>query len=159
MKTLSLFAALLLAVASVARATPYFRPINPAHPQPVAGALIAPTALGESSGAALLPIFTHSPKDGCLLPSIVCEDWTPLAVGASLNAGKITFDVAPLANVLPWMQNGLLAVVPNSWSGLRSMLAPGADGPVTFSAGPVFEYQQRTNKGYFRLFSGLALHF
>jgi len=150
----------LLVLAPAAHATPYFRPIDPAHPQPVAGALIAPAALGDSSGAALLPIFTHSPKDGCLLPSIVCEDWTPLAVGASLNAGKITFDVAPLANVLPWMQNGLLAVTPASWAWAQKILAPAAGGePVTFSAGPVWEYKQLTNKGYFRVFTGLALHF
>lgn len=152
-------AALLVLVVAPAFATPYFRPIDPSHPQPVAGALIAPK-LGDSEGAALLPILTHSPKDGCLLPSVVCEDWTPLAVGGSLNAGKLTFDVAPLANVLPWMQSGLLAVVPSSWQGLRKILTP-AEGsaPVTFSAGPVWEYKQLTNKGYFRVFSGLALHF
>lgn len=140
-------------------ANPYFRPIDPAHPQPVAGALIAPK-LGDSEGAAMLPILTHSPNYGCLLPKVVCEAWTPLAVGGSLNAGKLTFDVAPLANVLPWMQSGLLAVVPSSWTGLRNILtpAPGSQ-PVTFSAGPVWEYKQLTNKGYFRVFSGLALHF
>lgn len=153
-----IIAAILLLASSVAMANPYFRVIDPKHPQPVAGALIAPK-LGDSSAAALLPIFTHSPKDGCLLPNITCEDWTPFAVGASMNAGKMTFDVAPLANVLPWMTTGLLAVVPESWEGLRNILKPGDGVPVTFSAGPVFEYQQRTNKGYFRLFSGLSLHF
>lgn len=153
-----LIAAALLA-ASAAQAAPYFRPIDFAHPQPIAGALIDPTNLGQTSGAALLPLITHSPKDGCLLPSIVCEDWTPLAVGASLNAGKLTFDVAPLANVVPWMQNAAGAVVPDSWVVVRKLLSSNPDSSVTFSSGPVWEYSQLRNKGYFKVFSGLALHF
>lgn len=154
-----LLTAALLVVAVRANASPYFRPLDFSHPQPIVGALIDPTNLGNSSAASLLPIFTHSPKDGCLMPKIVCEDWTPLAVGASLNAGKVTFDVAPLANVLPWMQNGLNAVVPDSWTATRKILASNPDSSVTFSAGPVWEYSQLTNKGYFKFFSGLALHF
>lgn len=153
--------ALLLALASVpASATPYFRPLDFAHPQPIVGALIDPTSLGQSSAASLLPIFTHSPKDGCLLPNIICEDWTPLAVGASMNAGKITFDVAPLANILPWMVSAGQAVVPSGWTALRSILDYSSVGdPITFSAGPVWEYSQLRNKGAFKLFTGLALHF
>lgn len=151
--------ALLLALAVPAGATPYFRLVDPAHPQPVVGALVDPIHIGNSSAASLLPIFTHSTKDGCLLPSIVCEDWTPLAVGASLNAGKVTFDVAPLANVLPWFQSAALAVAPAKWTGLIKVLSPSADQSVTFSFGPVWEYSQLANKGSFKLFSGLALHF
>jgi hypothetical protein len=155
MKTL--IAALLLA--GPAAATPYFRPIDVSHPQPVVGALIAPEALGQTSAASLLPILTHSPKDGCLLPNIVCEDWTPLAVGASMNAGKVTFDVAPLANVLPWMSSAAKAIIPDSYPSVRAVLDYNPDSEVTFSAGPVWEYRQANNKGYFRVFTGLALHF
>lgn len=155
-----LVAGLLIFTPSFAFATPYFRLINPAHPQPVAGALLAPEALGQSAASALLPLLTHSPKDGCLLPSIVCEDWTPLAVGASINGGNITFDVAPLANILPWMQRAGQALVPSGWTAVREVVNYDPTGDaVTFSAGPVWEYQQRTNKGYFRIFTGLALHF
>ena len=152
--------AALFLVTAPSFATPYFRPIDPSHPQPIVGALIDPVHLGQSSASSLLPIFTHSPKDGCLLPNIVCEDWSPLAVGASLNAGKITFDVAPLANVLPWMQSAGQAVIPVGWSALRSVVDynPAGDA-VTFSAGPVWEYRQLNNKGYFKVFTGLALHF
>lgn len=154
--------ALLVFIALIpsAQATPYFRLLNLENLHPVAGALLAPENLGQSAAAALLPLLTHSPKDGCLLPSIVCEDWTPLAVGASVNAGKITFDVAPLANVLPWMQSLGRSIIPEGWATLRSLVEYNASGDaITFSAGPVWEYQQRTNKGYFRVFTGLALHF
>lgn len=152
-------AAAILFLAVSAQANPYFRLMNPSHPQMVAGALIDPSSLGNSEAASLLPIFTHSPADGCLFPSIVCEDWSPLAVGASMNAGKITLDVAPLANVLPWFQNAALAVIPDKWAGIRGVLAPTPGNAVTFSAGPVFQYRQANNHGYFKLFTGLSLHF
>ena len=157
MKTL----ALLLVLASSAQASPYFRFIDLGHPQPVIGALVDPMNYKKTSASSLLPIFTHSPNDGCLLPSIVCEDWTPLALGAAVNEGNFTFDVAPLANVLPWMAAAGYALTPASWSGLRHIFAPAVQPalPVTFSAGPVWEYQERTNKGYFKIFTGLALHF
>jgi hypothetical protein len=154
-----LLIAVLLALPCGAQASPYFRPLDFSHPQPVAGALIDPRNLGQTEVASLLPLLTHSPKDGCLMPSIVCEDWTPLAVGLSMNAGKVTLDLAPLANVLPWMQRGVLAVVPDKWAGLRGLLAPTPDAPVTFSAGPAWQYRQIENKGYFKCFTGLALHF
>jgi hypothetical protein len=126
----------------------------------VAGALIDPVHIGQSEAAMLVPLITHSPKDGCLLPSVVCEDWTPLAIGGSMNAGKLTFDVAPLANVLPWMQSGLSHIIPSSWPITKKLLEPSSDSQfVTFSAGPVWEYSQLYNKGYFKIFTGLALHF
>jgi hypothetical protein len=151
----------LVCFGSFAHAAPYFRPLNPAHPKAVMGALLAPEGLKQSEATGLLPLFTHSPADGCMFPSIVCEDWTPLAVGASINAGQVTFAAGPLANVLPWMQRAGLAIVPESWTWARSVLDYGGDetDAVTFSAGPVWQYKQATNKGYFRIFTGLALHF
>ncbi len=144
--------AALLALAASAHATPYFRVIDAAHPQPVIGALIAPDEFGQTEAASLLPLVTHSPKDGCLLPSIVCENWTPLAVGASMNAGKATLAVAPLFNVMPWVQSAVESAAPNTIRFIQ-------DPAVEISAGPVWEYKQLTNKGYFRVFTGLALHF
>lgn len=149
----------ILLAATRAQARPYFRPLDPSHPQPVAGALLDPSRLGDTSAASLLPLVTHSPADGCLLPTVVCEDWTPLAVGAAMNAGKLTFDVAPLANVLPWMQSAALAIIPAKYDAARRFFAPGPSGPVTFSAGPVWEYSQRDDRGRFKVFTGLALHF
>ena len=79
----------LLFVATSAQANPYFRPNNLFdHPISVQGALLAPD-LKDSEGAVLYPIFTHSPKDGQILP--FGEDWSPIAIGGALNAGKITF--------------------------------------------------------------------
>ncbi len=76
-----------------------------------------------------------------------------------MNAGQLTFDVAPLFNVLPWMQSGAKAIVPAKYSAIHKMLDSSPDQSVTFSAGPVWQYRQASNKGYFRIFAGLALHF
>lgn len=158
-----MLAAALICLGVTAKATPYFRPnpvfVDPAHPTTIAGALIDPVSLKESSGGALLPLFTHSPKDGCLLPNIVCESWAPAAVGGSINAGKITLDIGPVANVLPWFQTAALAVTPAKWDGLIKVLTPSTSSPVTFSAGPIWEYSQLANHGYFKVFTGLALQF
>lgn len=148
-----------LLLSSSALANPYFRFLDPSHPQPVLGALVDPANLGNSEATSLLPLVTHSPKDGCLLPSVVCEDWSPLAAGGSSNAGKYTLDVGPLFNVLPWVQSAALSLTPEKWSGLVKVLSTSQDQSVTFSAGPVFEYEQATNKGYFKIFTGVALHF
>lgn len=148
---------------ATAGATPYFRanPVfqNPAHPLMIAGALIDPINLSQTSGGSMLPVFTHSPKDGCLLPNIVCESWTPVAIGGSMNAGKITLDVGPVANILPWFEAAALSVVPVKWNGLVKVLSPSTDQTVTFSAGPIFEYNQLANHGYLKVFSGVAVNF
>src|SRR5262249_45371407 len=127
------------------------------HPYMIAGALIDPKTLKNTSGGSLLAVVHHSPKDGCLMPSIVCEDWAPVATGASMNAGKITFDVGPVFNVLPWMETEASSLLPDG--NVKSLIAPMPNSPVTFSAGPMWEYQQLTNKGYFKVFTGLALQF
>jgi hypothetical protein len=76
-----------------------------------------------------------------------------------MNAGKITFDIGPLFTVLPWMSTVASALVPDSWTSVRAVLAAHPDASVTFSAGPVWEYQQATNKGYYRTFTGVAMRF
>lgn len=156
----NLIVALCLLAPSASYANPYFRIIDPSHPQPVAGALLDVGDVQKSEAAALLPIVTHSPRDGCMFPTIVCEDWTPLAVGASMNAGQLTLNVAPLANVLPWVYRAASYLVPVNVK-IDYLIAHLNDAQpmVTFSAGPVWQYRQSTNKGYFKLFTGLALHF
>lgn len=155
--------AALICFGATANATPYFRPNpvfeDPSHPIVIAGALIDPFTLGQTSGGSLLPVFTHSPNDGCLLPKIVCESWTPAAVGVSVNSGKMTFDIGPVANVLPWAQSAALAMTPANWTGLVKVLSSSPGQSVTFSAGPILEYSQLANKGYFKVFTGLQLNF
>lgn len=150
---------LALLLSTSAFATPYFRLVDPSHPQPVVGALFSLDGIKQTEGTSLLPLITHTPKDGCLLPSIVCEDWSPLSVGAAFHAGKITLDVAPLANVLPWIDVVIQSALPDNYLSPIHWVQAQNGQAITFSAGPVFEYQQLTNKGYFRLFTGLALHF
>ena len=147
------------------QASPYLRPgiykgdDGSLHYQTIFGGLIDPKDLGNSSGVGLFATVTHSPKDGCILPSIVCEDWTPLAVGGAMNAGKVTLDFGPVFNVLPWMQSGALAILPASFSATRKMLQPQEGSQsVTFSGGPMCEYRQVSNDVYFKIFTGLALH-
>lgn len=143
--------ALVVLLAGPATASPYFRLVDPSHPEPVFGALVDPYHTGQTEAATLLPLITHSPADGCILPSIVCESWSPAAVGVAVNAGQFTFDYAPVFNIMPWMGNAIEYFDPGAYSGQTS--------PVTISAGPVWEYQELTNKGYFKVFTGLALHF
>jgi hypothetical protein len=148
--------ALLVLVPSMASASPYFRLNNPFdHPVSVQGALIGIDP-SQSEAAVLYPIVTHSPKDGCLI-SEICEDWTPLAIGGGMIAGKVSFEVAPLFNVLPWMQRAAASLIPDKFASVKSLLTPSVGCPVTFSIGPTWEYQQSTNKGYYRTFTGLAL--
>lgn len=150
---------ILMSIPCLSFGSAYFRPLDISHPKPIAGALLDPQNLDQTSATALLPLITHSPNDGCLMPSIVCVDWTPLAVGASMNGGNFTFNAAPLSNVLPIFQAVALAVTPAKWVGVIKVLTPSGDGSVTFSAGPAFEYKQATNRGYFRVFTGLRLSF
>lgn len=137
-------------LATPAAANPYFRLIDPAHPHPVLGALVDPSAPGETQATTLLPLITHKPTDGCLIPAL-CETWSPLAVGGAINAGKATFIVAPLFGLAPWGQLLLEKIYP----GLTFLKDPA----VSMSFGPAWEYQQATNRGYFRIYSGLSLNF
>ena len=154
-----LIAIVLFALPTYSAAAPYFRPINVAKPVTVAGALIAEDTK-QSEGTLMIPLLTHSTRDGCLLPSIVCEDWSPIAIGPSVNAGEWSLAIAPLFNVLPWMSAGAKMLIPDKYTSLRSMITPAAgEQQVTFSAGPTWLYKSSTNKGYYRTFVGLALHF
>ena len=72
MKTI-LTGLLLLSCWTFAGASPYFRVMSHDatgfHPQINAGAFLDPFAIGtESGGGMMVPIVTHSPKDGCFFP-------------------------------------------------------------------------------------------
>lgn len=122
-----------------AAATPYFRPADPANIQKIAGFAVDPVNPGKTSFVSEVALFTHDPKDGCLLPSVVCEDWTPFAIGPTYNAGRFAVVFGPVANLAPAAKAGLLAALraarPDQYPGLESVLSPSKDG-LTISFGP-----------------------
>lgn len=123
-------------------ATPYFRtPFTPGEKiHKLSGAAINPTELKETSFVTEVALITHSTKDGCVMPSIVCEDWTPLAIGPSYNAGKFQVIFGPIVNLAPATKNLLksgldMITSPDSLTGIKSMLSDNT-GDITISFGP-----------------------
>ena len=154
------------------------------HPAPLLGGFLAPDSITtESEGGGMLPIITHSSRvdasghhvDGCLLPSIACEDWSPFAVGGSFRNGRGRVDIGPIINIFPVFQNAALALLgligSEKMPGLRSALNPtptgGSSVDVRFTFAPVWEFDPfyqagsgHTNgHGYFRIFTGPQLLF
>lgn len=164
MKTLLTVVALTLALEIPASAAPYFRPLDLASPHFVAGAFVDPQDPGNSAAGSALALVTHSTVDGCLLPSVVCEDWTPLAVGLSVNGGKVLVGAGPSVNLAPIFKAGLLRglnalTAEESYLGLKSSLGsvPISGPDVTMSFGPAWVFSPTENwKGYFRVFAGAA---
>ncbi len=105
------FLAALLLVATQANAGPYFRPIDTSHVYQSVGASVDPKTPGQTCFISEIALITHSPKDGCLLPSIVCEDWSPLMIGPSYNAGRFAVVLGPVANVAPFVYAGISRVL------------------------------------------------
>ena len=101
-----LLAALFLSVAAPSFASPYFRLMNPSAIQQSAGVLF-PVQGGPTSAVTDIAIVTHSPADGCLIPTswqgmIPCEDWAPLALGAGGSlTGQATVVADSTINVAP----------------------------------------------------------
>lgn len=157
----------LLLAAGSANAQPYFRPIDLAHPRISAGAYVDPITPGQSAVGSALALVTHSTKDGCLLPTIVCEDWTPMAVGFSVNGGHALFGIGPSFNLAPLVKSALLSAVnavtaEDTYKGLKSSLGsePITGPDVTMSFGPAWVISPTENyKGYFRIFAGGAWRF
>jgi len=168
---LMLAVALALAVApampSRAQEGPYLRPIDLARPQLVAGAYLDPQAIGSTEGGTALALLTHSTEDGCLLPSLVCMDWTPLAAGFVAKPGDIKFAFGPLFNLAPVLKAGLLrglnfATKDGTLPGLKSALGsePVSGPSATVSIGPAWVIApQERFKGYLRVFIGGELRF
>lgn len=154
-------------LAGSASANPYFRPINLAHPQISAGAYVDPVNPGQSAAGTSVALVTHSTTDGCAMPTIVCEDWTPMAVGFSVNGGKTLLGVGPSFNLAPVVKSALLHGISaitkeESYRGLKSSLGSNPiTGPdITMSFGPAWVISPTENwKGYFRVFAGGAWRF
>lgn len=164
MKTM--IAALLL-MPCLAHAAPYFRLLDLAKPQISAGAFIDPTDPGNSSVGSMLTIVSHSTRDGCLLPSITCEDWVPLSVGFAEKNGKAIFAIGPSINLAPLAKSLLLrgfnAVTESgSYPGVKASLwSESLDRQdISVSFGPALAVAPLESwKGYLRMFVGAAWRF
>lgn len=153
----------------------YFRLIDLTHIHEVAGALIDPITLGNTSGVTAVALVTHSVRDGCILPSVVCEDWSPLMAGLSIRAGQVQLSVGPAVNLTPLAKLGLLSLVnqitkEDSLLGLKSVLGsqPISGPDLSISFGPALAVSPVDHgviipvnqwKGKPRLFAGAALSF
>lgn len=147
----------------------YFRPLDLGHLQMVAGALLDPLGSGANDAIGLAPLINHSPKDGCLFPTIVCEDWSLLAVGVGGNLRSDPYLAAgPIINLMPVgkaiLLRGLSAVTREGQAAnVKDGLKPSLDSSgldVSISGGPMWVLKPQENfKGYFRLFLGGALKF
>lgn len=113
-----------------AQAYPYLRPIDISHPVKIVGFYVDPLAPGQTSLGTAVALITHSTKDGCLLPSVICEDWAPLTTGFSVNAGKLLWNIGPVANIAPWVQTGLSKLPHMGW------IAPDPQAATSISFGP-----------------------
>ena len=123
--------ALLMLAAVSASANPYFRtPFSGGPTVHYTGVFIDPRSPGQTSVGSEVALVTHDPKDGCLLPSIVCEQWAPIATGLSANGGRIYWDVGPTVNVFPWM------VAAVGRLGVDTGAVAPAGAPVPFAFGP-----------------------
>ena len=153
-------------LASTANASPYFRLLDLSRPQINAGYFMDPNK-GTGTGGAMLAVVTHSPKDGCLLPSITCESWTPLAIGGSFLGSERFLAIGPSVNLAPIVKAGLryalnAATRGDSYTNLKELLSEpeNAEHDLSAAFGPQFVLapDQRW-KGYFRLFVGGAWSF
>lgn len=172
MKILLILILTVLGYIRISNAAPYFHVFDPAHIYKSVGAYIDPVDSGNTAFGTPIALITHSTRDGCLLPSIVCEDWSPLMAGFSVNAGRLSFNAGPAINLMPTARGGLLYIVngltaDNQFGGLKSVLAP-SDSGVTISFGPALNVDPvqhgvfvpiRQWHGKFRIFAGAALKF
>lgn len=163
-KYLYKFAISMLLVPSV-KAAPYFRLLDPAHPQLNAGTYVGVGKGGQTTGGVYLPLITHSQKDGYLL--FKGEDWSLLGIGGSGNLNNFTLNIGPAFNLAPSIKSLLLAglsaiTAPGNYANLKSMLSPNPDAPsdVSISLGPTLSLSPQQNwKGSYATFLGAAFKF
>jgi hypothetical protein len=171
-----IFAAALICFGSrAAQASPYFRLIDPSHPHKVVGAFLDPKDLGNTSAGTAIALVSHSVSDGCILPSIVCEDWAPALAGLSYNAGRFQFNVGPAVNLTPLAKRGLrglldLVTADETAAGVKALLSsqPISGPDVSASFGPALAVAPIEHgvilpfnqwRGKFRVFMGAAVKF
>jgi hypothetical protein len=169
--------ALILSLPTASAASPYFRLIDPAHPQVAAGALFDPAGLNKTYAVTSLALITHSTKDGSIVPEkwqtyLPPEAWTPLQVGGGGTGGEYVASVGASANFLPitqtWALKGINAISkPDALTGLKDALTP-SSGSFSLAAGPAFAFIPIVGgmmlpvsewKGLFRWYGGAAWKF
>lgn len=163
-------------ISGSANAGPYFRLIDPNHPYKIAGVFIDPRDTGETSVGTAVALVTHSVKDGgCLLPSLICEDWSPAVAGLSVNGGRVQFNMGPAVNLTPVAKLGLFRILTavtkdDSLRDLKSTLSsqPIGGPDVSTSFGPALNFSPIEHgvitpvnswHGRFVVFAGAALRF
>lgn len=139
----------------------YFRLVNPAKRLHMSIGKL----LGESGTAVAYAVVTHSTRDGCALPAIVCEDWAPLTVGSTGDRDRFFF--GPSANLLPVAKSFLLkglnaASKEGQYANLKELLSPPLQSTtdLTVAFGPVLVIEPWN--GWFsriRFFAGAAWTF
>lgn len=135
-----LFALALICFGSTAHANPYFRLINPSHPQVGAGFLISPKSPLDTTAITDIALVTHSIADGTIIPEswrsvFPPVAWTPLQLGfgGSLKGDAI---IAPgtSANIAPAVASILMGRVDGSSSGaaqaIKAALAGSGPGQI-----------------------------
>lgn len=167
LSSLVIAAAILALLAITGRAAPYLRPLDLNSPKFIAGAYLDPATVGASEAGTAVALLTHATEDGCGLPSLVCTDWTPLAAGAVMNAGRVKFAIGPVFNVAPVFKSLALkglnaATTEGSFANLKSSLGsvPVTGPDVTVSIGPAWVVSPSERwRGFFRIFMGGELKF
>lgn len=143
----TIFSLLLLLACIPASATPYFRPIDPNHPQVGAGFLISPKDPIKTMAVSDLALITHSTKDGTIIPDnwqslIPPESWVPLQIGLGGSfTGSATIAPGMSANLAPIVAANLLRGVDGNSSGVAQAIKTALVG---------------SGQGYIRLGGALA---
>lgn len=125
---IKIIALLLLGLPQVAHAVPYFKFIDPNHPQMSAGFLISPKAPLDTVGVIDLALVTHKAGDGSIIPlswqSIIPpESWVPVQIGVGGSfRDELTIAPGTSANVAPIIAANLMRSVDANGSGFASAL-------------------------------------
>lgn len=146
-----LFAALLsvlsLPLFFVPAKAAYFSLLDLKSPQTTVEAVIYPNKLTGTQMGSFLNVVNHSTANGCLLPKVVCEDWSLLQIGGTFTGPNKIFGLGPQFNLLPFM-------------GLNSVVHLPANIDLTGSAGPKWLVSPEERwKGYFAVTVGGSLKF
>ena len=166
--------AVLLALAPTGvSAGPYFRLLNPSHPQISAGVWADPTGKATPDVGSSVCTISHSTGDGALIQSLQA-DWCLLAVGGGYGNGQAFMALGPSANLAPVVKTlgvkFLDLVAPSKYENLRELLSPvpGGGPDLNVAFGPQLTVKPVQNgsivlpgswQGLFRIFAGAAWKF
>lgn len=156
------FLPLIFLLASTASASPYFRPIDLAHIQQSGGIFYGPD--GQGQAGTMVALITHSTKDGCFFPSVVCEDWSPLTFGGTFTGPNKILAIGPSVNLAQIFKAAGLFILDavTKQETLReakdTLARPQSEG-IKLSLSINWAYAPAENKGYVKFFIGPAWRF